>query len=234
MKKVLFLATYPYQSNGYAKVANKITNYLANFYEVYYFGFSNYKDTYIPRDVHPSIKIIDVVEEENKRNLKDAFGVEIIEDTIKEIEPDIVIIYNDIIVTCNHLNVLNRLRYEEEYDFKVTNNGESSSILELGTHKEKHPHIFVTETKKLKSKTLNSIISENNLDMSNFNFLNLDIQGAELLAIKGLGEQIDKIDYIYTEVNVDYLYENCALMSEIDEYLNSFGFSRVDTKILDQ
>lgn len=123
---------------------------------------------------------------------------------------------------------------DKEYEFKITNNGESSSILDLGTHKEKHPHIFVTETKKLKSKTLNSIISENDLDMSKFNFLNLDIQGAELLAIKGLGEQLEKIDYIYTEVNIDYLYENCALMNEIDEYLGSFGFSRVETKILDQ
>lgn len=123
---------------------------------------------------------------------------------------------------------------DKEYDFKVTNNGESSSILDLGTHKEKHPHIFVTETKKLKSKTLSTIISENNLDMSSFNFLNLDIQGAELLAIKGLGKYLENVDYIYTEVNVDYLYEGCALMSEIDAYLNNFGLHRAETKILDQ
>lgn len=123
---------------------------------------------------------------------------------------------------------------DKEYEFKVTNNGESSSILDLGTHKEKHPHIFVTETKKLKSKTLNSIIADNKLDMSTFNFLNLDIQGAELLALKGLGDNIESIEYIYTEVNVDYLYEGCALMEEIDKYLNSFGFSRVETKILNE
>lgn len=119
MRKILFLATYPYQSNGYAKVANKITNFLAESYEIHYFGFSNYKDTFINRYVHPNIKIIDVVEEEKKKGLSDAFGVEIVEDYIKEINPDIIIIYNDIIVTCNHLNVLNRLRYENGYNFKV-------------------------------------------------------------------------------------------------------------------
>lgn len=123
---------------------------------------------------------------------------------------------------------------DKEYEFKITNNGESSSILDLGTHKEKHPHIFVTDTKKLKSKTLSTIIAENNIDMSRFNFLNLDIQGAELLALKGLEKKIDSIDYIYTEVNVDYLYENCALMSDIDQYLSRFGFSRVETNILEQ
>jgi glycosyltransferase involved in cell wall biosynthesis len=119
MKKILFLATYPYQSNGYAKIANKITNFLADFYDIYYFGFSNYKDTFVKREVHENIKIIDVVEEEKKRGLNDAFGVEIIEETINQINPDIIIIYNDIIVTCNHLNVLNNLRYEKGYNFKV-------------------------------------------------------------------------------------------------------------------
>jgi FkbM family methyltransferase len=123
---------------------------------------------------------------------------------------------------------------DQEYDFNITNNGESSSILNLGTHKEKHPHIFVTETKKLKSKTLNTIIIENDVNMSGFNFLNLDIQGAELLALKGLGQKIESVDYVYTEVNVDYLYEGCALMSEIDDYLEHFGFSRLETRILEE
>lgn len=123
---------------------------------------------------------------------------------------------------------------DKEFDFKITNNGESSSILDLGTHKEKHPQIYVTETKVLKSKTLSTIVVENNIDMANYNFLNLDIQGAELLALKGLGEYIKNIDYIYTEVNVDHLYKDCALMSEIDEFLATFGFERAETNILEQ
>lgn len=181
MKKVLFLATYPYQSNGYAKVANKITNYLANFYEVYYFGFSNYKDTYIPRDVHPSIKIIDVVEEEKKRDLKDAFGVEIIEDVIKEIEPDIVVIYNDIIVTCNHLNVLNRLRYEEEYDFKVI------SYLDLVYEYEKpqyvdfvnrHTNLIIVFSECWKNNLIKMGVSEDKIK----------------IAYHGLNENVAKLD----------------------------------------
>ncbi|GIV44037.1 MAG: methyltransferase [Bacteroidia bacterium] len=123
---------------------------------------------------------------------------------------------------------------DKEYSFNITNNGESSSIFELGTHQEKHPHIFVTEKRVLKSKTLKTIISENDIDMNEFDFLNLDIQGAELLALKGLGEQISNIKFIYTEVNVDHLYKDCALVGEIDDYLKQFGFERVETNILNQ
>jgi hypothetical protein len=63
-----------------------------------------------------------------------------------------------------------------------------------------------------------------------FNFINLDIQGAELKALKGMEEYLHQIDYIYTEVNSDYVYEGCALIGEIDEYLQKFGLIRVETK----
>ena len=46
--------------------------------------------------------------------------------------------------------------------------------------------------------------------MDNVNFLNLDIQGAELKALKSLQDYLHKVDYIYTEVNVDYLYVDCC------------------------
>ena len=62
-----------------------------------------------------------------------------------------------------------------------------------------------------------------------FNFINLDIQGVELKALKSMEEYLNHIDYIYTEVNSDYVYENCSLVTEIDDYLNKFGFIRVET-----
>jgi hypothetical protein len=64
-----------------------------------------------------------------------------------------------------------------------------------------------------------------------YNFLNLDIQGAELKALKGMEEYLHKVDYIYTEVNADYVYKNCALINEVDDYLINFGLHRVETQI---
>ena len=67
-----------------------------------------------------------------------------------------------------------------------------------------------------------------NYDIS-YNFLNLDIQGAELKALKGMEEYLSKVDYIYTEVNSEYVYEKCAIVNEIDSYLMAFGFIRTET-----
>ncbi len=113
----------------------------------------------------------------------------------------------------------------------ITNNGQSSSILDLEKHKIHHPSIFVTESVEVVSKRMDTLISENNINILDFDFINLDIQGAELLAIKGFGDLLLHIKYIYTEINTNSLYKNCALVWEIDEYLKEYGFQRVETNM---
>lgn len=117
----------------------------------------------------------------------------------------------------------------EVYDFNLTNNGQSSSILELGLHKHHHPHVHVTETIKVTSKRIDTLLAEESIDINCYNFVNLDIQGAELLALKGFGDLLKDVKYIYTEVNTNYVYKNCCLIEELDDYLSLFGFNRVAT-----
>ncbi len=119
----------------------------------------------------------------------------------------------------------------KEVVFKVTNNFQSSSMLNLKTHLIHHPHIHTIEEIRMKTKKMSTFINENNINMDNYNFLNLDIQGAELMALKGFEEYLEKVDYIYTEVNIEELYENCALLHQIDEYLLKFGFVRILCKM---
>jgi FkbM family methyltransferase len=114
---------------------------------------------------------------------------------------------------------------------KVTNNGQSSSILNLDKHKIHHPSIYVVEEMDVNTKRMDTLIQENNILFSDYDFLNIDIQGAELLALKGFGELLSDIKYIYTEINTNSLYKDCALVSEIDEYLEGFGFERVETSM---
>ena len=117
----------------------------------------------------------------------------------------------------------------ENVEFKITNNIQSSSILELEEHKNEHPWIYVESTRNLQTTTLKDFFKEHNLDYKKYNFWNLDIQGAELLALKGAGDFLKHVDVIYTEVNEKYLYKNCCLMNEIDDYLKKFRFERVET-----
>ena len=115
----------------------------------------------------------------------------------------------------------------EMVTFNRSNNGQSSSILDLGLHKIHHPHVWYVDSFTSETKMLKDIIC--NYDIT-YNFINLDIQGAELKALMGMEEYLPTIDYIYSEVNSDYVYEGCSLVTEIDEYLHKFGFQRVETK----
>lgn len=116
---------------------------------------------------------------------------------------------------------------------KVANNGQSSSILELGTHKQSYPSIKYVKNIEVMNKRIDTMYKENGFPNNFANFLNIDIQGAELLALKGMGNIIKYFDYVYLEVNKDYVYKECALVEEIDKYLSSFSFTRVETKWTD-
>ncbi len=123
-------------------------------------------------------------------------------------------------------NVLVSDKEGEEVSFNVTNNFQSSSILDLGTHKSHFPGVKVHHVLKLKTNRLDNYFSKNNIDLNGINFLNIDLQGAELLAIKGLGEKLKQFNYIYTEVNVGSVYVGCATLYELDKYMHTQGFYR--------
>jgi FkbM family methyltransferase len=114
----------------------------------------------------------------------------------------------------------------ETVTFHRSNNGQSSSILEFGTHSYHHPHVKFIEEFQCQTARLDSILGKYDIP---YNFLNLDIQGVELRALKSMESYLSSVDYIYTEVNSDYVYKDCGLVSEIDSYLYGFGFVRVET-----
>ena len=116
---------------------------------------------------------------------------------------------------------------DQEVQFIITNNYQSSSIFELGTHKIEYPDVFETHRILLKTKTLNTLFKENNLDVTSYNLMNIDIQGAELKALIGATNIIPYLDYLIVEVNIKQLYVNCPLLNDIDDYLKSHGFKRI-------
>ena len=120
-------------------------------------------------------------------------------------------------------------RTEGTTKLNISNNGQSSSILELGTHKYGYPSIRYVSEVEVRNNRIDKMYVEDNIPNNFANFLNIDIQGAELLALKGMGELLHHFDYAYIEVNHDYVYKKCALVNEVDEYLLRFNFKRVET-----
>lgn len=112
-----------------------------------------------------------------------------------------------------------------ELELKITNNSQSTSLLNFGTHKEDYPNIEVTNSISMRTKRIDSILDAD----AKIEFLNLDIQGVELRALKSLGARIKDARWIYTEVNKQSVYKDCALISEIDLFLAKQGFTRVAT-----
>lgn len=120
----------------------------------------------------------------------------------------------------------------ETIKFYVSNNGQSSSILEMGTHSTHYPQIQYIGY--FEQQTIQTIEIVNKYKNIAFNFLNIDVQGAELKVLKGLGDYLNEVDYIYVEVNVEEVYKNCCLLEDLDKYLLSYSFVRVEIKMTDQ
>ena len=122
---------------------------------------------------------------------------------------------------------------ERDTTFNITNNGESSSLLEFGTHSKSYPWCVVTETVNLKTETLNQFFIKNNLDHKKYNFWNFDIQGVELQVFRGSKELLQYVDCIYVEVNSGEVYKGCGLIQDMDILLNTYGLVRVMTNMTD-
>jgi len=118
---------------------------------------------------------------------------------------------------------------DEDIDFNISNNNESSSVLEFGTHAVEHPHVFFKDKVKMKSITVDTFFERNGIDGSKYNFWNFDIQGAELMALKGAMKNIEHAKVLYLEINEKELYKGCALVGEVDSFLEGYNFTRLLT-----
>lgn len=107
---------------------------------------------------------------------------------------------------------------------ETANSGQSSSVLKPIKHLEQYPHITFNNKEEVSMKRLDDI----NLQLDNFNCINIDVQGFEIEVFKGAVKTLEKIDYIFTEVNRDELYENCTQVTDLSNFLKGFGFELVE------
>jgi FkbM family methyltransferase len=118
------------------------------------------------------------------------------------------------------------------YKGKVTMNtekvnmGMSSSILNPKEHLVEFPNIKFDGKIEVDITTIDDLVEK---DKAIYNTLVMDCQGYELEILKGAKLTLKNIDIIITEVNFVEVYENCALIQDIDSFLDGFGFVRVMT-----
>ena len=113
--------------------------------------------------------------------------------------------------------------------FYIANNGESSSTLQLGTHKTEHKEVRYTGKMWGLTTTVDEIIHKRGIRPT---FINIDLQGVEGPVLAGAVETIHcSVDDIYAEVNEAELYKGCTLIGDLDAQLDALGFRRTQTKM---
>lgn len=118
---------------------------------------------------------------------------------------------------------------EKDVEFNIPTWEEAGSICKIKPKEDSALTQLCSYTTR--TITLPKILEEHELNYKDYNFLVMDIQGAELLALKGMADIIDTFDYIFTEVSTKSQYEDGVLFPELKSYLESIGFELVEYKV---
>jgi FkbM family methyltransferase len=133
-----------------------------------------------------------------------------------------------------HVTILNEAVSDSECDIEFmvsSNNGESSSILDFAEHSQIYPSVKEAGRIKMRTISLPNMLNKYNLDVNNYDFLVMDIQGAELKALRGMVDVISKFKFIVLEVSIFELYKTQGLLNDVMDFLRKYGFSLVDMEM---
>jgi FkbM family methyltransferase len=114
----------------------------------------------------------------------------------------------------------------EVVELRFASNEVSSSILPFKRHSEIYPDIVVTKTIPVVAVRADEfLVGRWPIEIDT---LVLDVQGAELKVLKGLGELLTQIKLAWIETNLNELYEGCPLQPELDDWMAKHGFPNRD------
>lgn len=158
-------------------------------------------------------------------NIQKIIWIEADPDAFKElvvnVKPDGVSIITENFAASDHNGVARFLR---------TNNQVSSSFFPLKDHKILWPTVTFKDEITVTTKRLDTYFAESKKSrISDYNVMVLDIQGAELLALKGATNTLKNIECVISEISYEQLYEGGVMIWELDEFLFKHGFVRADT-----
>lgn len=141
---------------------------------------------------------------------------------------------NDMIEIANNNNITiyNYVITDKDNDDIIlykANDTASSSILDIARHSEVYPDISYITKSKSKSITIDTFFDTKGINPCEYDFLNIAIQGAELMALHGAIKYLKYAKAIYIKIHEIELYKNCPYVKDIDDFLKEYNFTRVIT-----
>jgi FkbM family methyltransferase len=105
--------------------------------------------------------------------------------------------------------------------YRANNNAESSSVFPF-SEQNRFANVSTDFVHEMPMKRLDSCFREK--DLRDYDHWIIDVQGAELLVLKGAGKLLDICQTIYIECSTTEFYEGGVLWSELSEFLRNAGF----------
>jgi len=115
---------------------------------------------------------------------------------------------------------LGNINSKMEMYVETVNQGQSCSLLKPAIHTTQHPIIVFNGVEVVDVKRLDDV----GLNIDDYNMIVIDVQGYELEVFKGSVKTLEKIDVIVSEINRAEVYENCAKIDELVNFLSDYGF----------
>jgi FkbM family methyltransferase len=129
---------------------------------------------------------------------------------------------------------------DEILKFNISNyDGACSSMFEFTNEIQKSEqwknrnHKMINSI-NLKSITLDTLLKNENIVPKNFDHWVLDLQGAELLVLKGSEKSLKDCNSLLIEVSTKQFYNNSSLWIEVKEWLNKRGFKNLKEPEMDE
>ncbi len=109
----------------------------------------------------------------------------------------------------------------EEWDY----GNKSSSLLPPDRMEEAYAWLKFEKEIVVETTTLAEVMRER--DIVTIDVAHMDIQGAELMALRGAGRRIADVKTIWLEVETITLYKGQALKPEIEQFMDDHGFTKL-------
>ena len=115
-----------------------------------------------------------------------------------------------------------------EHQFHIASNeGASSSIYQFGECLDIWPELSYLSSRTLRSRRLDSLFRLEGISPADYPALVMDVQGAELLVLKGAGKMLGEFRFIKAEAANFESYVNCAKLDDLSHYLEPLGFKEI-------
>lgn len=120
---------------------------------------------------------------------------------------------------------------DEDVTFYRYNAPEASSVMLPGSDLGRwYPYHAVSDSVVVKTVTVDTLLRRLNIPFSSCSYFALDIQGAEMLALRGADTLLKDpgLRYIYMEVCEAEFYVGGAIRKDLEVLLDTYGFALAD------